>query len=189
MTRYSPTSADPLKGRRTAGDVAERAWLLLDLRQSSTQYIGGRLAWVGIKGDTRIAAGWVGDGATPKAIFMRRSSSPRLSVAVVLTSSTTMGDLDLQGIARGDRVRLRREASASASPLEGRRNDYLAVHAVANGRSSARGKILAYAGRILTYRVGAIRPPTIPPPTGRKPRDRRWRRRSGHPAEEPFITR
>jgi 2-oxoisovalerate dehydrogenase E1 component alpha subunit len=62
---------DPLKGRQLPIMYSDRARLLLHLRQSRDpvpQAVGWAMGSA-IKGDSRIAAAWIGDGATAEGDF------------------------------------------------------------------------------------------------------------------------
>ena len=95
-----------------------------------------------IKGDSRIAAGWIGDGATAEADFhaalIFASRLPRAGRPQ--HRQQPVGDFDLPGLRRRrGEPRSPRAASASASPaLRVDGNDFLAVHAARAGPPSGR---------------------------------------------------
>ena len=119
-----------------------------------------------IAGDTRIASGWIGDGATAETDF-----HSALTFASVYRAAgdpqhrqQPVGDLVLSGHRRRRSRQIRRaRASATAFPsLRVDGNDFLAVYAaslwaVERARANLGPTLIEW----VTYRAGAIRPRTI----------------------------
>ncbi len=141
-------------------------------------------------GDTKIAAGWIGDGSTAESDFHAAlvfASTYRAPVVLNIVNNQ-WAISTFQGIARGGSGTFAARGLGFGLPaLRVDGNDYLAVHAVAKWAvERARQQSGADAGRIRhlsrrrAFDLG--RPLRLPP----EARIRRLAaRRSGHPAEEP----
>ena len=143
MCQVFSNERDPLQGPPAAGDVlvASDAGFFSISGNLATQFIQA-VGWAmasAIKGDTRIASAWIGDGATAEADFhtaltfattYQRAGDPQ-------RRQQPVGDLDVPGRSPAARRRPSpRAASAAASPsLRVDGNDFLAVlRRVAMGR-------------------------------------------------------
>ena len=137
-----------------------------------------------IKNDTRIAAGWIGDGATAEADFHSALVFASIYKAPVMLNivNNQWAISTFQGIARGGSGTSRRAASALASRRCGSTaTTILAVYAVAKWAAErARRNLGPTLIEYVTYRVGAHSTSTIRPPTGPRP-IRRW------PLGDPVI--
>ena len=154
--------ARPAEGPAAAGHVfVEGARLLLDLRQSGTQFIQA-VGWAmasAISNDTKIAAGWIGDGSTAESDFHAAlvfASTYRAPVVLNIVNNQ-WAISTFQGIARGGSGTFAARGLGFGIPaLRVDGNDYLAVHAVAKwaverARSNLGPTLVEY----VTYRVGA----------------------------------
>ena len=140
-----------------------------------------------IKGDTRIAAGWIGDGSTAESrFFTQPSSSPRptrrRSFLNIVNNQWAISTF--QGIARGGSGTFAaRGLGFGIAALRVDGNDYLAVHAVAKfGRSSGRAAISVRPSSNTSPTGSARIPPrTTRRPTGPRPNPIPW------PLGDPVI--
>jgi 2-oxoisovalerate dehydrogenase E1 component alpha subunit len=113
---------DPLKGRQLPVMYSyKRLGFFTISGNLATQFIqgGGLGDGLGLKGDTRIASGWIGDGATAEADFPHGAHvRARLRAPVILNVVNNQWAISsFQSIAGGRRLRpSRRAASAAASP-------------------------------------------------------------------------
>ena len=162
MNQIYSNEADPLKGRQ------------LPIRYSSKEHgffsISGNLAtqfvqavgWAmasAIKGDTAIAAGWVGDGSTAESDFHAAlvfASTYRAPVVLNIVNNQ-WAISTFQGIARGGSGTFAARGLGFGLPslwVDG--NDYLAVHAVARWAvERARRNLGPTLIEHVTYRFGA----------------------------------
>jgi 2-oxoisovalerate dehydrogenase E1 component alpha subunit len=108
----------------------------------ATQFIQA-VGWAmasAISRDTRIAAGWIGDGSTAESDFHAAlvfASTYRAPVVLNIVNNQ-WAISTYQGIARGGSGTFAARGLGFGIPaLRVDGNDYLAVHAVANGRWSA----------------------------------------------------
>jgi 2-oxoisovalerate dehydrogenase E1 component alpha subunit len=111
-----------------------------------------------IKGDTRIAAGWIGDGTTAEADFhyaMTFASVYRVPVVLNVVNNQ-WAISSFQGIAGGDRATFASRASGYGMPgLRVDGNDFLAVYAATRWAAArARANHGPTMLELYTYRVG-----------------------------------
>ena len=127
-----------------------------------------------MKGDTKIAAGWIGDGSTAEsdfhaALVFASTYKPPVVLNIV---NNQWAISTFQGIARGGSGTFAARGLGFGIPaLRVDGNDYLAVHAVAKWAvERARAQSRADPGRVCDLsRRARTRPPTIPRPIGPRP--------------------
>ena len=120
MCQLFSNERDPLKGRQMPVMYSSRAHGFFSISGNlGTQYIQA-VGWAmasAIKGETRIASAWIGDGSTAEADFhsaltfaavYRRAGDPQ-------HRQQPVGDLVVPGIAGGEQRRSRHAAWATAS--------------------------------------------------------------------------
>ena len=194
MNQIYSNELDPLKGRQLPVHVfLAGARLLLDLRQSRARSIIQAVGWAmasAIKGDTRIAAGWIGDGSTAESDFHAALvfASTYKAPVVLNIVNNQWAISTFQGIARGGSGTFAARGLGFGIPsLRVDGNDYLAVHAVAKWAvERARRNLGPTLVEYVTYRVGAHS--TSDDPVGLSAEDGvrcLAARRPGDPAEGP----
>ena len=169
-------SHDPLKGRQLPVMYSSRANGFFSISGNlGTQFVQA-VGWAmasALSGDTRIASGWIGDGATAEADFhsaMVFASTYHAPVILNIVNNQ-WAISTFQGFARGDSSTLAaRGHGFGIASLRVDGNDYLAVHAVS---SWAARRARANHGPTLiewvTYRVGAHS--TSDDPAAYRPKD------------------
>src|SRR5690242_17107604 len=158
---YSNTH-DPLKGRQLPVMYSSREHGFFSISGNlATQYIQA-VGWAmasAVKNDSRIAVGWIGDGATAESDFHAAlvfASTYR--APVVLNGVNNQGAIStFQGIARGGSGTFAARGLGFGIPaLRVDGNDYLAVHAVACWAAErARRNLGPTLIEHVTYRAGA----------------------------------
>ena len=162
MNQIFSNENDPLKGRQLPIMYASQEFGFFSISGNlGTQYIQA-VGWAmasAIKGDTRIAAGWIGDGSTAESDFhaaMVFASTYRAPVVLNVVNNQ-WAISTFQGIARGDAATFAARGHGfgiAALRVDG--NDYLAVHAVAKWAAErARRNLGPTLVEYVTYRVGA----------------------------------
>ena len=162
MNQIYSNDQDPLKGRQLPIMYASKEYGFFSISGNlGTQYIQA-VGWAmasAIKNDTRIAAGWIGDGSTAESDFhaaMVFASTYRAPVVLNVVNNQ-WAISTFQGIARGGAATFAARGHGFGIPaLRVDGNDYLAVHAVAKwaverARSNLGPTIIEY----VTYRAGA----------------------------------
>ena len=155
-------SADPLKGRQLPVMYSSRELGFFSVSGNlATQFIEA-VGWAmasALSGDTRIASGWIGDGATAEGDFHSAMvfASTYHAPVILNVVNNQWAISTFQGFARGDAPTFAtRGHGFGIASLRVDGNDYLAVHAVS---SWAAERARANRGPTLiewvTYRVGA----------------------------------
>ena len=162
MNQIYSNEADPLKGRQLPIMYSSKEHGFFSISGNlATQFIQA-VGWAmasAIKGDTRIAAGWIGDGSTAESDFHAALVfASTYSAPVVLNIVNNQWAIStFQGIARGGSGTFAARGLGFGIPaLRVDGNDYLAVHAVANWAvERARRNLGPTLVEYVTYRVGA----------------------------------
>ncbi len=162
MNQIYSNESDPLKGRQlpVLYSSKEHGFFSVsgNLGTQFVQAVGWAMASA-IKSDTRIAAGWIGDGSTAESDFHAAlvfASTYRAPVVLNIVNNQ-WAISTFQGIARGGSGTFAARGHGFGIPsLRVDGNDYLAVHAVAKwavdrARSNLGPTLIEY----VTYRVGA----------------------------------
>ena len=134
---------DRMKGRQLPGFIRSQGRFLLGLRKprhAIIQAVGWAMASA-IPGDTKIASGWIGEGATAESDFHAAlvfASVYRPPVMLNVVNNQWAISTN-QGIAGGESARFAARAHGFGIPsLRVDGNDYLAVDAAPLGRTIAR---------------------------------------------------
>ncbi|MCW5737950.1 MAG: 3-methyl-2-oxobutanoate dehydrogenase (2-methylpropanoyl-transferring) subunit alpha, partial [Enhydrobacter sp.] len=162
MCQIYSNELDPLKGRQLPVLYSSREHGFFTVSGNlATQYIQA-VGWAmasAMKGDTKIAAGWIGDGSTAESDFhagLVFASTYKAPVVLNIVNNQ-WAISTFQGIARGGSGTFAARGLGFGIPaLRVDGNDYLAVHAVARwavGR--ARRNLGPTLIEHVTYRVGA----------------------------------
>ena len=162
MNQIFSNEADPLKGRQLPVLYASRDHGFFSVSGNlGTQFIQA-VGWAmasAIRNDTRIAAGWIGDGSTAESDFHAAlvfASTYRAPVVLNIVNNQ-WAISTFQGIARGGSGTFAARGLGFGIPaLRVDGNDYLAVHAVAKWAvERARRNLGPTLVEYVTYRVGA----------------------------------
>ena len=162
MNQIYSNEADPLKGRQLPIMYASKKHGFFSISGNlGTQFIQA-VGWAmasAIKQDTRIAAGWIGDGSTAESDFHAAlvfASTYRAPVVLNIVNNQ-WAISTFQGIARGGSGTFAARGLGFGIPaLRVDGNDYLAVHAVAKWAvERARKNLGPTLVEYVTYRVGA----------------------------------
>ncbi len=154
--------ADPTKGRQLPVLYSSKEYGFFtvsgNLATQFVQAVGWAMASA-IRGDTRIAVGWVGDGSTAESDFHAAlvfASTYRAPVVLNIVNNQ-WAISTFQGIARGGAGTFAARGLGFGLPsLRVDGNDYLAVHAVARWAvERARRNLGPTLVEYVTYRVGA----------------------------------
>ncbi|MGA0593973.1 3-methyl-2-oxobutanoate dehydrogenase (2-methylpropanoyl-transferring) subunit alpha [Enterovirga sp. CN4-39] len=162
MNQIFSNAEDPVHGRQLPVFYSSREDGFFSISGNlATQYIQA-VGWAmasAIKNDTKIAAGWIGDGSTAESDFHAAlvfASTYRPPVILNIVNNQ-WAISTFQGIARGGSSTFAARGHGFGIPaLRVDGNDYLAVHAVAKwaaerARSNLGPTIIEY----VTYRAGA----------------------------------
>ena len=162
MNQIFSNEEDPLHGRQLPIMYSSKAFGFFSISGNlATQYIQA-VGWAmasAIKGDTRIAAAWIGDGATAEPDFHAAlvfASTYRAPVVLNVVNNQ-WAISTFSGLARGSSATFAARGHGFGIPaLRVDGNDYLAVHAVARwaaerARSNLGPTLIEY----VTYRAGA----------------------------------
>ncbi len=162
MCQIYSNERDPLKGRQmpVLYSAREHGFFSLsgNLGTQFPQAVGWAMASA-IRRDTRIAAGWIGDGSTAESDFHAAlvfASTYRAPVVLNIVNNQ-WAISTFQGIARGGSGTFAARGLGFGIPaLRVDGNDYLAVYAVAKwANDRARGNLGPTLIEHVTYRVGA----------------------------------
>jgi 2-oxoisovalerate dehydrogenase E1 component alpha subunit len=162
MSQIYSNELDPLKGRQLPIMYASREHGFFSISGNlGTQFIQA-VGWAmasAMKRDTRIAAGWIGDGSTAESDFHAAlvfASTYRAPVVLNIVNNQ-WAISTFQGIARGGSGTFAARGLGFGIPaLRVDGNDYLAVHAVARWAvERARRNLGPTLIEYVTYRVGA----------------------------------
>jgi 2-oxoisovalerate dehydrogenase E1 component alpha subunit len=162
MNQIYSNECDPLKGRQLPVMYSSKEHGFFSISGNlGTQFVQA-VGWAmasAIRGDTRIAAGWIGDGSTAESDFHAAlvfASTYRAPVVLNIVNNQ-WAISTFQGIARGGSGTFAARGHGFGIPsLRVDGNDYLAVHAVAlwaveRARANLGPTLIEY----VTYRVGA----------------------------------
>ena len=161
MNQIYSNERDPLKGRQLPIMYSSRAHGFFSISGNlATQFVQA-VGWAmasAIKNDTRIAAGWIGDGSTAESDFHAAlvfASTYRAPVVLNIVNNQ-WAISTFQGIARGEAGTFAARGHGFGIPsLRVDGNDYLAVHAVARWAAArARVGLGPTLVEYVTYRVG-----------------------------------
>jgi 2-oxoisovalerate dehydrogenase E1 component alpha subunit len=162
MNQIYSNEADPLKGRQLPVLYSSRDYGFFSVSGNlGTQFVQA-VGWAmasAISSDTRIAAGWIGDGSTAESDFHAAlvfASTYRAPVVLNIVNNQ-WAISTYQGIARGGSGTFAARGLGFGIPsLRVDGNDYLAVHAVAKWAAErARRNLGPTLIEHVTYRVGA----------------------------------
>jgi len=162
MSQIFSNERDPLLGRQLPIMYSSKQFGFFSISGNlATQYIQA-VGWAmasAIKGDTRIAAGWIGDGSTAESDFHAAlvfASTYRAPVVLNIVNNQ-WAISTFQGIARGSSSTFAARGHGFGIPaLRVDGNDYLAVHAVAQWAvERARADLGPTLIEYVTYRAGA----------------------------------
>ncbi len=162
MNQIYSNEADPLKGRQLPIMYSAKGHGFFSISGNlGTQFVQA-VGWAmasAIKGDTKIAAGWIGDGSTAESDFHAAlvfASTYRAPVILNIVNNQ-WAISTFQGIARGGSGTFAARGLGFGIPtLRVDGNDYLAVHAVASWAAErARKNLGPTLVEYVTYRVGA----------------------------------
>jgi 2-oxoisovalerate dehydrogenase E1 component alpha subunit len=162
MCEIFSNEKDPLKGRQMPVLYSSKALGFFSVSGNlATQFIQA-VGWAmasAIKHDTRIAAGWIGDGATAESDFHAALvfASTYKAPVVLNIVNNQWAISTFQGIARGGSGTFAARGLGFGIPaLRVDGNDYLAVYAVARWAiERARRNLGPTLNEYVTYRVGA----------------------------------
>ena len=162
MCQIYSNEQDPLKGRQLPVLYSSKEDGFFSISGNlATQYIQA-VGWAmasAIKGDTKIAAAWIGDGSTAEADFHAALvfASTYKAPVVLNIVNNQWAISTFQGIARGGSGTFAARGLGFGIPaLRVDGNDYLAVHAVACWAAErARRNLGPTLIEHVTYRVGA----------------------------------
>lgn len=161
MNQIFSNTQDPLHGRQLPVMYSSKEYGFFSISGNlATQYIQA-VGWAmasAIKGDTKIAAGWIGDGSTAESDFHAAlvfASTYRAPVVLNIVNNQ-WAISTFQGIARGGAATFAARGHGFGIPsLRVDGNDYLAVHAVAKWACErARRNLGPTMVEYVTYRAG-----------------------------------
>lgn len=162
MNQVYGNSADPLVGRQLPIMYSSKEFGFFSISGNlGTQFVQA-VGWAmasAIDGNTRIASGWIGDGATAESDFysaMVFASTYRAPVILNIVNNQ-WAISTFQGIARGDAATFAARGLGFGIPsLRVDGNDYLAVYAVTSWAAQrARSGLGPTLIEHVTYRAGA----------------------------------
>jgi 2-oxoisovalerate dehydrogenase E1 component alpha subunit len=162
MNQIFSNERDPLKGRQLPIMYSSKDHGFFSISGNlGTQFVQA-VGWAmasAIRKDTRIAAGWIGDGSTAESDFHAAlvfASTYRAPVILNIVNNQ-WAISTFQGIARGGSGTFAARGLGFGLPsLRVDGNDYLAVHAVASWAAErARRNLGPTLVEYVTYRVGA----------------------------------
>lgn len=162
MCQVFSNSRDRLKGRQLPSLYSARAANFVSLSGNLGTQLPQAVGWAmaaAIRNDTRIAAGWIGDGTTAEADFHYAMTFAAVYRAPVLINvvNNQWAISSFQGIAGGQNATFAQRAFGYGLPgLRVDGNDFLAVHAATRWAAQrARGDHGATLIELYTYRAGA----------------------------------
>lgn len=162
MNQVYSNSEDPLRGRQLPIMYSSREYGFFSISGNlATQFVQA-VGWAmasAIKGDTKIATGWIGDGSTAESDFhsaMVFASTYRAPVVLNIVNNQ-WAISTFQGIARGKAATFASRGHGFGMPaLRVDGNDYLAVYACAKWAADrARSGLGPTLIEHVTYRTGA----------------------------------
>ncbi len=175
MNQIFSNERDPLKGRQLPIMYSSKDHGFFSISGNlGTQFVQA-VGWAmasAIKNDTKIAAGWIGDGSTAESDFHAALvfASTYKAPVVLNIVNNQWAISTFQGIARGGSGTFAARGLGFGLPsLRVDGNDYLAVHAVASWAAErARRNLGPTLVEYVTYRVGAHS--TSDDPSGYRPK-------------------
>ena len=176
MNQIYSNEHDPLKGRQLPIMYSSRAHGFFSISGNlATQFVQA-VGWAmasAIKGDDKIAVGWIGDGSTAESDFhagLVFASTYRAPVVLNIVNNQ-WAISTFQGIARGGAGTFAARGHGFGIPsLRVDGNDYLAVHATAKWAiERARANLGPTLIEYVTYRAGAHS--TSDDPSAYRPKD------------------
>ena len=161
MCQLLSNEADPLKGRQLPSMYSDKDAGFFSISGNlGTQFIQG-VGWAmasAIKGDTRIASAWIGDGATAEADFYNGLTFAHVYRAPVILNvvNNQWAISSFQGIAGGEATTFAgRGVGSGIASLRVDGNDFLAVYAVSQWAAErARRNLGPSLIEWVTYRAG-----------------------------------
>ncbi|MCZ4331196.1 3-methyl-2-oxobutanoate dehydrogenase (2-methylpropanoyl-transferring) subunit alpha [Castellaniella denitrificans] len=161
MCQIFSNDQDPLKGRQlpVLYSVPEKGFFTLsgNLGTQMPQAVGWAMASA-IKGDTRIACGWIGDGATAESDYQTALLFAHVYRAPVILNviNNQWAISTFQSVAGGEGITLAaRGIGSNVASLRVDGNDFLAVHAVSRWAAErARNNHGATLIEWVSYRAG-----------------------------------
>jgi len=161
MNQIYSNAADPLKGRQLPIMYSSKEHGFFTISGNlATQFIQG-VGWAmasAIKGDTKIAVSWIGDGSTAESDFHAALvfASTYRAPCVLNVVNNQWAISTFQGIARGEAATFAARGLGFGIPaLRVDGNDYLAVYAVAKWATArARKGLGPTLVEYVTYRTG-----------------------------------
>ncbi|MFZ2006366.1 MAG: thiamine pyrophosphate-dependent enzyme [Stellaceae bacterium] len=176
MCQVYSNSHDPLKGRQLPVLYSSRAYSYYTLSGNLGTQLPQAVGWAmasAYSGDTRIAAGWIGEGATAEADFHHALTFAAVYRAPVMLNvvNNQWAISSHQEVAGGDEATFAARAigfGLACLRVDG--NDFLAVYAATKWAADrARGNHGATLIELFTYRAGSHS--TSDDPTRYRPRD------------------
>ena len=162
MNQIYSNELDPLKGRQLPVMYSSREHGFFSISGNLATQFSQAVGWAmasAMKRDTRIAAGWIGDGSTAESDFHAALvfASTYKAPVVLNIVNNQWAISTFQGIARGGSGTFAARGLGFGIPaLRVDGNDYLAVHAVAKWAvERARRNLGPTLVEYVTYRVGA----------------------------------
>jgi 2-oxoisovalerate dehydrogenase E1 component alpha subunit len=173
MCQIYSNERDPMKGRQLPVMYSSKEHGFFSISGNLTTQFVQAVGWAmasAIKGDSRIAAAWVGDGSTAESDFHAALvfASTYKAPVVLNVVNNQWAISTFQGIARGGSGTFAARGLGFGIPaLRVDGNDYLATYAVAQWAASGRGAISGRRWSNMSPIAPArIRPRTTPPPIG-----------------------
>src|SRR5689334_987714 len=162
MSQIYSNELDPLKGRQLPIMYSSREHGFFSISGNLATQFSQAVGWAmasAMKRDTKIAAGWIGDGSTAESDFHAALvfASTYKAPVVLNIVNNQWAISTFQGIARGGSGTFAARGLGFGIPaLRVDGNDYLAVHAVAKWAAErARRNLGPTVIEYVTYRVGA----------------------------------
>ncbi|HEY2658666.1 MAG TPA: 3-methyl-2-oxobutanoate dehydrogenase (2-methylpropanoyl-transferring) subunit alpha [Caulobacteraceae bacterium] len=160
MCQIYSNKADPLKGRQLPSMYSSKAFGFFSISGNLGTQFSQAVGWAmasAYKGDDKIAAAWIGDGATAEADFHHALTFASVYRAPVVLNivNNQWAISSFQGIAGGERTTFAARAVGYGLPgLRVDGNDFLAVHAAtAWAAERARANLGATVIELFTYRA------------------------------------
>ena len=162
MCQIYSNAGDPLKGRQLPSMYSSKAYGFFSISGNLGTQFSQAVGWAmasAYKGDDKIAAAWIGDGATAEADFHHALTFAAVYRAPVVLNivNNQWAISSFQGIAGGERTTFAARALGYALPgLRVDGNDFLAVHAATTWAAErARANLGATVIELFTYRAEA----------------------------------
>ena len=162
MCQIYSNTGDPLKGRQLPSMYSSKEFGFFSISGNLGTQFSQAVGWAmasAYKGDTRLAAAWIGDGATAEADFHHALTFASVYRAPVVLNivNNQWAISSFQGIAGGEHTTFASRAIGYALPgLRVDGNDFLAVYAAtAWAAERARANLGATVIELFTYRAEA----------------------------------